>query len=115
MRQAGVENEASGMQPPQIAKTLQVSDAALETEARWCESLAGRLAANMAPTGAASSSPLASAAAVAAVNAAVVTASTNTARVHTTAAKLADAARGYAANETEAAARMGAVSPPRVC
>lgn len=99
------------MQAPQIAKTLQVSDAA-----RWCESLAGRLAANMAPTGAASSSPLASAATVAAVNAAVVTASTNcTARVHTTAAKLADAARGYAANETEAAARMGAVSPPRVC
>lgn len=104
------------MHVPQTAKTLQVHDTALLAEADWCEALAGTLAANVAPTGVTSSSPLASTAAVAAVNAAVTTAATNcTTRVHATAAKLGNAARGFAANETEAAARMRAVSPPRVC
>lgn len=103
------------MLAPQNAETLRVSDAALQTEASWCESMAAKLAGNMAPIGAVSS-PLASAAAVAAVNAQVATAGAHcTTRMQATAAKLANAAKAYAAHETEAAARMQAVTPPTVC
>lgn len=76
------------MVSPQTAKTLRVSDAALQTEASWCESMAAKLAGNTA-TGVLSS-PLASAAAVATVNAQVATAGANcTTRMQATAAKLA--------------------------
>jgi hypothetical protein len=97
------------------AELLQVSQDGLGAEAGWCESVAGGLAANGAPT-AVGSSVLASSAAVNAAHAQVAAAAMRcTARMQATATKLAAASAGYGANEASSAAQFRALGRVTAC
>jgi hypothetical protein len=101
--------------PGATAELLQVSQHALLAEAGWCESVAGRLAANSAPT-AARSSVLASSAAVDAAHAQIAAAGIRcTFRVQATASKLAVASAGYGNNEAGSAGQFRALGRVTVC
>jgi hypothetical protein len=90
---------------------LRVSDHGLGATAGWCESLAGGLAANHAPTDA-GLSMLASSAAVSAAHARVAAAGIRCAsRVRGTASKLTVASIGYGENEARSAAQFRALDP----
>lgn len=103
------------MESPGAAAELQVSDAGLRVQAGWCESLAGRLAANSAPTGAGSSA-LASSAAVNATQMQIAAAGIRCAgRMQATATKLAAGSVGYGENETSSAAQLRALGRVTVC
>jgi hypothetical protein len=94
---------------------LQVSEDGLRAEAGWCQSLAGRLAGNSAPTRARSSA-LASSAAVNAAHVQIAAAGVRcTFRMQATATKLAVASNGYGDNEASSAAQLRALSPVTVC
>ncbi len=94
---------------------LQVSEDGLREQGGWCESLAGKLAGNSAPTGA-GSSLLASAAAVNAVHAQIAAAGVRcTFRMQATATKLAVASNRYGDNEAYSAAQFRALGPVTVC
>ena len=94
------------MASPQSTQKLQVSDEGLRLEASSCESLAGELAGNRAPTGVGSSA-LASVAAINAARAEVAAANIRcTFRVQATAAKLSAAAAAYIENEVSSAAQL---------
>jgi hypothetical protein len=102
------------MESSRLPSELRVSDDGLRLEASRCEVLAGRLAANCAPT-LAVSNWLASAAAVGVSNAEIVAAETRCMlRMQATAANLAAAAAGYAANEASSAAQFRALNGPTV-
>jgi hypothetical protein len=91
------------------AAPVQVSQDGLRAQAGWCQSLAGHLAGNSAPSGV-GSRVLASSAAVNAVHAQVAAAGIRcTLRVQATAAKLAVASAGYGDNEASAAAQFRAL------
>jgi hypothetical protein len=103
------------MASPRTTAELQVSADGLRGQAGWCESLAGRLAGNSAPSGA-GSSVLASSAAVNAAHAQTAAAAMRcTFRMQATATKLAIASTGYGENEAGSAAQLRALSPVTVC
>ena len=103
------------MDSPGATAELQVSDGGLRVQAAWCESLAGTLAGNSAPTGA-GSSVLASSASVDAAHAQIAAAGARcTSRMQATAAKLALATRGYGQNEASSAAQLRALGLAAVC
>ena len=94
---------------------MQVSNDGLRVDAGWCEALVGKLAGNCAPTGAAAPL-LGSAAAISAAHIQVAAAGMRcTLRGQVTAAKLATAATGYAANEVSSTAQLRALDIPKVC
>ncbi|QUR66007.1 hypothetical protein [Mycobacterium spongiae] len=97
------------------AAELRVSGGGLHSEAGWCESAAGALASNSAPSATGLSSPLGNAAAVTRAHAEVVAAGIRcTLRMQATATELASAATGYSANEARSAAQLRALSPTTV-
>lgn len=103
------------MESPGGTAELQVSQDGLRAEAGRCESLAGRLAGNSAPTGA-GSSVLASEAVVNAAHAQITAAGIRcTSRMHATATKLAVASVGYGDNEASSAAQMRALGWVTAC
>ena len=103
------------MESGRATDELQVSEDGLRAKACWCESLAGRLAGNSAPSGA-GSSPLASSGAVDAAQAQIAAAGVRcTFRMQATAIKLGVAAIGYGDNETSSAAQMRALGRATVC
>ncbi|GAB7142975.1 hypothetical protein [Mycobacterium riyadhense] len=94
---------------------LRVSDDGLRAEAGECETLAGKLAGNSAPTPAVSTW-LASASAVTVSNAGITAAGARcTFRMQATATNLAAAATGYTANEASSAAQLQGLARPTVC
>jgi hypothetical protein len=96
------------------AELLQVSQDGLGAEARGCESVAGRLGANGAPT-AVGSSVLASSAAVNAAHAQIAAAGMRcVVRVQATATKLAAASAGYGESEASSVAEFRALDPVTV-
>jgi hypothetical protein len=100
------------MESPQVNSELWVNAAGLHAHAGWCESLAGKLAGNSAPTSA-GSSELASAGAVSACHTQVAAAGVRcTLRMQTTATALGAAAAGYAENEAGSAAQLRAIATP---
>jgi hypothetical protein len=102
------------MASSQRTQKLQVSDEGLRLEGGSYESLAGKLAANNAPTGTGSSG-LASAAAIAAALGEVAAANIRcTFRVELTAAKLQAAANGYTESEGKSVAQLQALETPAV-
>jgi hypothetical protein len=97
------------MESARATAELRVSDPGLRVQAGWCESLAGKLAGNSAPTGA-GSSVLASSAAVNAAHAQIAAAGIRcTFRMHATATKLAVGSIGYGENEANSAAQLRAL------
>jgi hypothetical protein len=93
---------------------LQVSDEGLRQEGGSYEPLAGKLAANTAPTGT-ESSGLASAAAITAALGDVAAANIRcTSRVQATAGKLSAAAIGYTEGEDSSLAQLRALMTPAV-
>jgi hypothetical protein len=97
------------------AELLQVSQDGLGAEARGCESVAGRLGANGAPT-AVGSSVLASSAAVNAAHAQIAAAGMRcVVRVQATATKLAAASAGYGECEASSAAQFRTLGHVTVC
>ena len=103
------------MASSQSTQKLQVSDEGRRLEASFCESLAGKLAGNRAPTG---MGPLglASVAAITAARAEVAAANIRcTFRVQATAAKLSAAAADYTETEGNSVAQLRALNTPTVC
>jgi hypothetical protein len=102
------------MASPQSTQKLQVSDEGLRLEASSCESLAGELAGNRAPTGVGSLA-LASVAAINTARDEVAAANIRcTFRVQATAAKLSAAAVDYTENEVNSAGQLQALDIPTV-
>ena len=82
------------MESARATDELQVSEDGLRAQAGWCESLAGRLAGNSAPSGA-GASPLASSGAVNAAHAQIAAAGVRCSfRMQATATKLAEISFG---------------------
>jgi hypothetical protein len=102
------------MASSQSTQKLQVSVEGLRLQSSSCESRAGKLAGNRAPTG---TGPLglASAAAINTARAEVAAANIRcTFRIRATAAKLTSAAAGYTENEVNSEARLMALDMPTV-
>jgi hypothetical protein len=100
------------MEAPRVSSELRVNAAGLRVHAGWCESLAGKLTDNDAPTGA-GSSELASAGAVNACHTQIAAAGVRcTLRMQATATALGAAAACYTENEAGSAAQLRAIATP---
>jgi hypothetical protein len=94
---------------------MKASEYGLRVQAGWCESLAGTLGGNSAPTGA-GSSVLASSVAVSTAHARIAAAGVRcTFRMQTTATTLAVASVGYGNNEIGSAAEFRGLGGITVC
>jgi hypothetical protein len=102
------------MESPRVNAELQVSESGLRMQAGWCESVAGRVAGNSAPSGT-GSAVLASSAAVNAAHMQIAAAGVRcTSRVQATATKLAVGSAGYGENEGDSVAQLGTLDPATV-